>query len=133
MTITGNGVTKTIIQASTCNPVTLPGGCTPATYRVFEVKNTGNLTLDSLTVRYGNCTGACAIFVNLGGGIYNEGTVNLKSSTLSDNNSSFTGGGIRSSGTLTVTDSTLSGNKADTGGGIYTIGTMAVTVSTNVG
>ena len=35
ITITGNGPTKTILQASTCNPVTLPGSCTPATYRVF--------------------------------------------------------------------------------------------------
>lgn len=133
ITITGNGPTKTILQASTCNPVTLPGGCTPATYRVFELKNNGNLTLDGLTVRHGNCISACDTFVNYGGGIYNEGTLNLKSSTLSDNNSSFTGGGIRSSGTLTVTDSTLSGNKADAGGGIYNIGVMTVSNSTFLG
>jgi len=130
MTITGNGPTKTILQASTCNPVTLPGGCPPATYRIFEVKSTGNLTLDSLTARHGNCISACDTFVNYGGGIYNEGTLNLKSSTLSGNNSSFTGGGIRSSGTLTVTDSTLSGNKAGAGGGIDNRGPMTVSNTT---
>ena len=46
MTISGTGAANTIVQASTCNPVTLPGGCTPATYRVFNVTSTGNLTLD---------------------------------------------------------------------------------------
>ncbi|MBK7318051.1 CSLREA domain-containing protein [Candidatus Villigracilis affinis] len=39
--INGNGSANTIIQASTCNPITLPGGCTPASYRVFEVSDTG--------------------------------------------------------------------------------------------
>jgi len=51
--INGKGSANTIIQASTCNPITLPGGCIPADYRVFEVSDTGNLTLDKLTVRYG--------------------------------------------------------------------------------
>lgn len=37
ITINGNGAANTIIEASICNPVTLPGGCTPATYRVLEV------------------------------------------------------------------------------------------------
>ncbi len=36
MTITGNGAANTIIEAQTCNPVTLPGGCTPVNHRVLE-------------------------------------------------------------------------------------------------
>src|SRR6266498_5212239 len=57
ITINGNGAANTIVQASTCSPVTQPGGCTPATYRVLEVTGTGNLTLDGLTVRHGRCAG----------------------------------------------------------------------------
>ncbi|NJN79653.1 MAG: CSLREA domain-containing protein [Anaerolineales bacterium] len=51
VTINGNGVANTIIQANAA-PNT-------ATYRVFEVSAGGNLTLDSLTVRHGRCNGSC--------------------------------------------------------------------------
>lgn len=44
--ITGDGAANTIIQASACNPITLPGGCTPAGYGIFEVSATGDLTLE---------------------------------------------------------------------------------------
>ncbi|MBW6466876.1 MAG: CSLREA domain-containing protein [Brevefilum sp.] len=33
--INGSSPANTIIQASECNPITTPGGCTPAVYRVF--------------------------------------------------------------------------------------------------
>jgi CSLREA domain-containing protein len=49
MTITGNGAANTIIQANAA-PNT-------ATYRVFEVTSTGNLTLDGVTVRHGKSAG----------------------------------------------------------------------------
>ena len=64
MTITGNGAANTIIQAN--------AAANTATYRVFEVTSTGNLTLDGVTVRHGRCAGACAAPANYGGGIYNS-------------------------------------------------------------
>ena len=61
-------------------------GIVMTTYRVFEVTATGNLTLDSLTVRHGYCNS----IGSFGGGILNK------------------------SGTLTVTNSTLSGHSCST-------------------
>ena len=115
MTITGTGAANTIVQASTCNPVTLPGGCTPATYRVFNVTSAGNLTLDGLTVQHGATSGD-------GGGVYNNGRLTVTASALSGNAAGGKGGGIfaASGYTLTVTNSTLAGNAAaGDGGGIY--------------
>ena len=130
MTITGNGAKKTIIQASTCNPVTLPGGCTPATTRVFMINSGSNVTLNDMTVRHGDCT-SCVTGGTEGGGIRNNGTLTINNSSISDNKAT-TGGGIRNNGTgtLTVTDSTFSGNNANNGGGIFNIGTMTVANST---
>ena len=127
ITITGNGTANTIIQASICNPVTKPGNCTPAAYRVFEVGSASgsSLTLENLTVRYGDSSAS-------GGGIRNEGTLTITHSAVSDNSASASfGGGIYNSGTLTVTDSTISGNSAGgVGGGIVNDGgTMTVTNS----
>lgn len=127
ITINGNGATKTIIQASTCNPVTLPGGCTPATYRVFVVANGGNLTLDKLSVQHGKTTGN-------GGGVSIDfgGTLTVTNSTFSNNTATNFGGGIFNNGdTLTVTNSVFSGNRAGSGGGIAGInGALNVTDST---
>ena len=130
MTISGNGAANTIVQASTCNPVTLPGSCTPATYRVFNVTSAGNLTLDGLTVQYGATSGD-------GGGVYNNGRLTVTDSTVSSNSASGNGGGIfdASSYTLTITDSTLSGNSAaGDGGGINNAdGSLTVINSTLYG
>jgi len=135
--ITGNGAANTIIQASDCNPVTLPGGCTPATDRVLEVGATGDLTLNSLTVRHGRCNGSCATSATNGGGIYTAGTLLLDGSAVSANEAgdSGNGGGIYSSGTLTIQNGSAIGgmgvgNRANgtsgggngKGGGIYNSG-----------
>ncbi|WKZ47134.1 MAG: sortase [Anaerolineales bacterium] len=131
ITITGNGAANTIIQASTCNPVTLPGGCTPATYRVFQVTSSGNLTLDGLTVRHGRCNGSCTLpSTSGGGGIFNQGTLTVTDSAISDNSATGYGGGVFNLGNLTVTNSTLSGNSAIWGGGINNSRTLTVTNST---
>ncbi len=128
MTISGTGAANTIVQASTCNPVTLPGGCTPATYRVFNVTSSGNLTLANLTAQYG------AAGSEYGGGVYSDGTLTVIGSIISGNSANY-GGGIYSyyDTLLTVTDSTVSGNSAAShGGGIYTGdgATLTVTHST---
>jgi CSLREA domain-containing protein len=145
ITITGNGAANTIIQASTCNPVTLPGGCTPATYRVFQVVSTdtltGNLTLDGVTVRHGRCNGLCTVQANppidpnAGGAIHNSGMLTVRNSIIRGN-TGYLGGGIYNLGTLNVQNSTFSDNTAtqggadDGGGGIRNAGTLTVTGST---
>ena len=67
LTISGNGAANTIVQASICNPVTLLGSCTPATYRVFNVTSAGNLTLDGLTVQHGATRGMAAASITTAG------------------------------------------------------------------
>jgi len=122
ITITGNGAAATVIQASTCDPVALPGGCTPATWRVFEIGNAGKLDLADLTIRHGNCVGACATQPKKGGGIFNAGTLGLTNVTVSANavGPAFPadGGGIQNTGTITaILDGTFSGNRAAYNGG----------------
>ncbi|MBK8618544.1 MAG: SBBP repeat-containing protein [Anaerolineales bacterium] len=123
--INGNGAANTIIQAN--------ASANTATYRVFEVSS-GNLTLDSLTIRHGRCNGSCSNLVLVGGGILNNGTLTVTNSTLSSNSSALGGGGISNYGMLMVKNSILSGNSATSGGGlgggILNGGTLTVTSST---
>jgi hypothetical protein len=75
-----------------------------------------------------------------GGGIFNDGTLTVTNSTISDNSATGFGnnggGGIFNDGTLMVTNSTISGNSSSNlGGGIKTSGgsqggTLTVTNST---
>jgi CSLREA domain-containing protein len=114
-TITGNGAANTIIQASSCNPVTLPGGCTPATYGVLDVADGifAFLTINNLTIANGNTTE--------GGGIDNAGRLVVSNAIFSSNFATNQGGGIRNNvtGSLTVSNTTFSANRANFGGGIF--------------
>jgi CSLREA domain-containing protein len=123
VTIIGNGAANTIIQAND-NPGV-------ADYRVFEVDSTGDLTLDSLSVRNGQCNGACATSGTRGGGVYNLGALTIKNSVFSGNGARY-GGAIRNydTGTLTVTNSTFADNSAEKGGGIYNSNILSATNST---
>lgn len=69
---------------------------------------------------------------NVGGGIYNNGTLTLINSTVSGNTADFTGGGIYNNGTLVMISSTLSDNSARTNGGgiINDGGTVTLSNST---
>lgn len=118
--------------------------------RVFSVNAGGNLTLNGLTVTWGQTGDGGGIYnfdgtitlINstvtdnlsaTGGGIYNVGgTVTLTNSTVSGNTTSSFGGGVyNGGGTIILTNSTLSGNKAiSDGGGIYSNGTITLTGST---
>jgi CSLREA domain-containing protein len=102
---------------------------TTTEFRIFAVTGSDTeVTLDSLTITNGFATGTFP--ENNGGGIFNEGTLEIISSTLAGNEAGF-GGGIYNNGTLTVTSSTFSGNSASSGGGIFNnIGTLTVTSST---
>ena len=129
MIIDGTGAANTIVQASSCNPVTLPGGCTPATYRVMLVTNTGDLTLNNLTVQYGAASGD-------GGGLYNNGALTLTNAVLASNSASGYGGGLFvNGGTLVLSNTTVSDNRSvGDGGGIETNGgTLTLTDCTLTG
>ena len=81
-------------------------------FRFFEVTAAGNLTLDRVTLKSGRVGGA-----NCGGAIYNQGTLALRSVTLSFNLASVPGGdaiggAICNEGALTVEDSELDHNSA---------------------
>ena len=91
--------------------------------RVFHVGASAIADISGLTITQGSASGS-----NGGGGIFNEGTLTVSDSTLS-NNSAENGGGIENWATLTLTGSTLSGNHAVTyhGGGISNGGTSTIT------
>ncbi len=105
-------------------------GGTP-NFRIFHVASGGDLTLNNVTASNGN---AITSPNNLGGGIYNLGTLNINNSTLSGNSSSAQGGGIRNvgGGTVNINNSTLSGNSSTNsyGGGIANQGTLTISNST---
>jgi predicted outer membrane repeat protein len=138
MMISGAGPGLTIIQAGTNDSDGID--------RVFHVvDNLGiGVTIQSLTVRYGNTTGSGGgIYTNNqrvvlnsldisnnhagsgGGGIYNAGgaasDVRINHCTIRDNTTAGRGGGINTQNNdMTVEDSTLSGNSAGQhGGGLY--------------
>jgi CSLREA domain-containing protein len=108
------------------NLITLSGG---GANRVINIGFGANVTLSGLTIADGMVNGL------FGGGIHNDGTLNVTDCVISGNtvNSAIgnaSGGGIFNEGaaTLTVTNSTFSGNTAGgvtgsgLGGGIYNFG-----------
>ena len=120
LTIDGPGATKLDISG---------GGA----IEVFSVSSGVTATISGLTIEHGSA--------DSGGGIYNEGTLNITNSTLSDNVALFgcfhgicggAGGGIyNNDGTVNVTNSAISGNDSHEGDGIYNNdGTVNVTNST---
>ncbi|MBW4971098.1 T9SS type A sorting domain-containing protein, partial [Croceibacter atlanticus] len=92
----------------------------------------GVMTISLTTIDGNTANGAAA--TNGGGGIFNNasGTINLNTSTVSNNVSTGAaaqGGGIhnKATTTLNVTASTISGNtSASNGGGIYNNGTASI-------
>jgi large repetitive protein len=123
ITINGNGVANTIIQAN--------AAFNTATYRVFEVTSSGNLTLNNLTIQNGRCNGACATITDYGGGIFNAGALTITNSMVANNSATNFGGGIFSGGvtsTLTILNSTFSGMISGAGGAIYN-GGIGISIS----
>jgi CSLREA domain-containing protein len=95
------------------------GGVRPAVIdgrgldRVIHVVGGGNLTASGITITNGRTTSS-------GGGIRNEGALNLSNATVAGNETTASfGGGIANSGTATMslTNVTLSGNRAEGDGG----------------
>ncbi len=103
LTIRGAGAGSTIIQAKSSSGT--------ANGRVFFIDD-NTVTLEDMTIRYGN--------LNSGAGIYNnEGTLTLIDCTVIGNTcNSGGGGGIDNfMGTLTMTNCTVSGNTSNSGYG----------------
>ena len=115
LTITGPGASTMVVSGD--NAV-----------EVFAV-NSGTVTISGLTIENGVSPAG-------GGGILNDGTLTINSSTVSgntDNGESGGGGGILNEGTLTINSSTVSGNTANDypGGGIFNFtGTLTINSST---
>lgn len=109
ITITGNGINQTIIDADGID-------------RVFHLVNGATFNLDGVTV-----TGGSA---NNGGGIaVDSGDMIITGTQIQNNAASGTGGGVYLifNGTLSITESTIANNSAGTtGGGVYTFGTFNI-------
>ncbi len=89
---------------------------------VFQIAAGANVSVSGLAIKHGNALSG-------GGGFYNQGTLTITDSTISES-TAYSGGGVLNKGTLTITGSTISGNPAAYGGGIYNNGTVTITNST---
>ncbi|MGQ0594415.1 MAG: right-handed parallel beta-helix repeat-containing protein [Gammaproteobacteria bacterium] len=118
ITLNGNGHT---LQRSTVTG-------TPE-FRLFHVPDTGNLTINQLTLTNGRV--GSTSYPAPGGAALNHGTLTLANSTISGNSAVHFGGGLYNSGILTLTNSTISRNSANyNGGGVSNYGTLTLTNST---
>lgn len=131
LTIQGNGAAGTVIRGG--------GG----TWSTLEVAAPGELLIDSVTVsdgwigiynRGGNVTVTNSVVSgNYNRGLYNDGTLNMTSCTVSGNQSILDGGGIDSGGVLNLTNCTVSGNYAFYfGGGIVARGPATTIINSTI-
>ncbi len=121
-------VKNVIIDGSSLTtPVTVSG---QGSVRVFYVAGGVTATLNSLIVKDGwyNIGGSSGY----GGGLLNDGTVNIINSLFSTNTAGDEGGAIRNNptGVLNITGSTFSGNSAYNGGAIANYNQLTITNST---
>ena len=121
ITLRGQGEISTIIQREQ----------TAAEFRIFRVEQTGNLTLEGLTIRFGE------VDLSGAGAILNLGIVNIANVIISNNiGGQGRGGGIRNHGTMNIAQSIIANNSADDAGGIFSFGVLNInrtTVSDNRG
>jgi CSLREA domain-containing protein len=109
ITLVGAGAAQTIIDAG-------------QTDRAAWVSSTGTVTLQGVTIQNGSAYYS-------GGCFYNEGTLSLISSTVT-NCKGLTGGAVYNLGTLNVVGSNITGNNARGGGGIDNLQTINISNST---
>ena len=155
ITLTGSSASAVTVQVTTPYSED-PDNATHA--RVFYITG-GTVNISNMTIKGGNISplsgsdrfgGGIYISggtVNLntvtvfgskashGSGIYNNSTLTIDSSTISNNNATSNGGGIYndSQGVLTITSSTISGNSADiNGGGIFNSGASVTIISSTI-
>jgi dockerin type I repeat protein len=130
ITLTGASAESTVIERDV-----LSGPSDPNPFRIFHIATTGELVLEELTVQ-----GGTIFSLPGGGGILNDGTLNLNRSGVKLNGRDVYdprwGGGIYNRGSLSATKSTISENSAGRsdpsggGGGLYNAGTATLIGST---
>ncbi len=109
ITINGNGAT---IERSSGDD-----------FRIFHVASGGDLTLNNVSITNGD-PGS-----ERGGGVYNEGTLDISNSAVYSNTATY-GGGVYSEGAVDIRDSTVYSNTATTGGGgICNISTQGIQIN----
>jgi hypothetical protein len=114
--------------------------------RVFHVFPGAILTLENLTIRNGSAFDGGGIFnqgtlnlrnvnvilnvaANQGGGIFNAGTMNVTGSAIAQNVTGSRGGGVNNTGTASYLNTTISSNLAvSRGGGIFNENAAASTM-----
>lgn len=114
ITIIGSSANRNIIERVANAP----------DFRIFHVAATGALRLIGLTVKGGSID--CC---NIGGGIFNDGTLTITNGIITGNSAEFEGGGIAGDGPVTILNSTISLNSAQDGGGIFSNGPVNITGS----
>ncbi|MHC1687064.1 MAG: beta strand repeat-containing protein [Methanothrix sp.] len=103
---------------------TVSGSTNPGTSTVTVTSAGTDVTISDLTVTGGSTT-------NNGGGINNEGVLNLNNVVVTENTAA-NGGGIYSTGTLTLSNSVVSYNDATYGAGISNISILALNSGTDI-
>jgi len=112
--IQNNGGDVTITASTlSVNVATVNGG-------VIDSQSGGSVAIINSTL-YANEGGD-------GGGVRNNGVLEITNSTFTDNHASTLGGGVNNTGTATITNTTFSDNSAYNGGGIFN-GTSSGTVN----
>ncbi|MEM7113570.1 MAG: choice-of-anchor Q domain-containing protein [Chloroflexota bacterium] len=84
-------------------------------FRFFYVAESGQLTLQNLTLENGCVSGTEN--AGRGGAIYNKGLLTVQQSTLANNQTTGRAGGIYNSGDASITATTLDGNSSSGWGG----------------
>jgi hypothetical protein len=116
LTITGPGETLLTINGN------------QGDFSIFSVDSGGNLSISGVTVSGAHFTSGYG-----GGGFYNNGTLSVSNSTISNNFSSGNGGGgfyNDNGGTLSISNSTITKNSTEGagsgGGAIFSFGTLTI-------
>jgi outer membrane protein assembly factor BamB len=152
LTISGNGTTS-IFYNDYSNPKTISISSITIANANNDggIYNFGNLTIENVTFSNNQTTGTGGGLHNgytgtvtvtdsefignhtpssvsaYGGGIYNEGTLDVTNSKFSENIAGWGGSGIANSGVLMVSDSIFSGNSTpNAGAGIYNFGAATI-------
>ncbi|MGB0385241.1 MAG: choice-of-anchor Q domain-containing protein [Ardenticatenaceae bacterium] len=106
--LTGDGAENTIIDGNALD-------------RVFHIANESALVqMSGLTIRNGHLP----FDRGGGGGVYNEGTLQLSNSRITNNTVNVEGGGLLNLGSLTLNDNIITENNASYGGGVFNAGTV---------
>ena len=92
------------------------------TFRIIAIDQTGNVTLQNLTLRNGSAqnTDGGTTTDDDGGAIFSMGALNISDGIFTDNTAANRGGFLWHSSTTTIRDITISSNSAGSdGGGVY--------------